>query len=122
MTRGWLQLVFVVACKVGITGALVLGPLYAEELFPGNVRSAASQACSLVRLALLAPWELDQISVLGAMPLVVDMRNCCRRSAGIEDVIAVCRLGGLAQLARLGLYCWALRQEQPSSRTSCLEA
>lgn len=53
VTHGWLQLVFVVACKVGVTGALVLGPLYAEELFPGNVRSAASQACSLVSTALL---------------------------------------------------------------------
>ncbi len=50
VTGGWLQLVFVVACKVGATGALVLGPLYAEELFPANVRSAASQASSLVRL------------------------------------------------------------------------
>lgn len=49
VTHGWLQLVFVTACKLGITGALVLGPLYAEELFPGNVRSAASRVCSLVQ-------------------------------------------------------------------------
>jgi hypothetical protein len=50
VTRGWLQLAFAVACKVGASAALALNPVYTDELFPANVRAAAVYACSLVSL------------------------------------------------------------------------